>query len=227
MEPYTERYGAALGILREGDVRALQGVARQRIYVKGETVQEPTGGCGGIFAMRAGAVVIFQEAPGREHVSLCHRRQRGHIFVVGRPDRNEMQSELVHVARDDTVLWSVSWFDALRLCRSRARVATVLALVERENEVDREEFIREMRCCDPIARVMHALALMAGETRDNIVWESHREIGWEAGILREVVTKSLPILQRRRLIETWRHQRGISIPDPDRLITEYHIRSGM
>ncbi len=225
--PWRERYGAALAGLTEEDVHAVEVAMQQHTYEKGQTIRGPERGRGGIFALAAGAALLSWFSPHGERVPLCHRRTKGHVFALGGTGRTVEGTVVAEVAADETAVYSLAWSSFLRIAAAHPRVATGLALVERQNEEEKDEFIRELASCDGQTRLLHALALLAMEREDHMVWETHEEIAWEAVISREEVTKGLPRLRERGLIAFEPHHRGIRVSDPDRLMDEYRRRAGM
>jgi CRP-like cAMP-binding protein len=223
---WLEGYGAALRRLHDDDLQAVAEAAMRRVYGKGRTIAEPRHGQGGIFAVESGAVVLF-ECIGEKRIPLCHRRRRGDIFALGRPDALATGHAVAQAARDDTVLYSVSWTDVLELAASRPPIGAALATVERELELNAESFAVELATCDTLARVMHAVCLLAGEHPDRTVRETREEIAREAVTSRKEVTKGLRVLLRQGLARKQRGHRAVAVPDLDALEAAYERRRQM
>ena len=223
---WARRHGA-LRALQDEDVRALRAVAGLHIYAKSRTIGEPRYGEGGFFAVASGAVILLRRVSEHRCVPVCHRRRKGDIFALGFPGDPRARGSAAKAARSDTAVYSVPWLDVLELCSSHPAIARAVALVEREMEMEEQEFVVELASCDAIARLMYSLYLLAQDYEDHLVRETREEIAREAVISRQEVTRALPLLEKQQLIGVERYQRSILVPRPSSLLAAYQRRREM
>jgi CRP/FNR family cyclic AMP-dependent transcriptional regulator len=216
--------------LPEGDVAALAGRLRRRVYRAGEPIIGPETPAERIYLVLAGRVRLFHRGPDGREVTVAVVG-RGRIFGVSALLGQEQDGPLAEAAVD-TLVCAAEAPAFLQLVAEHPSLMLRLAAQLGQRLIEVEQQLDHLASSDTRTRLVRALCQLAGQDGDQLpagerrirTRPTHAEWARQIGASRETVTRLLGRLEDEGHIR--RDRRHIVVRNPTGLANEAGLDLG-
>jgi CRP/FNR family cyclic AMP-dependent transcriptional regulator len=202
--------------LLDGDLTSLAAMARRRSYRRGEFVTVPDQDVREILIIVAGGARVYRLSASGNEITLEHINAPdlfGLIFlneaVLARSFMVATSDETVvfHVPPAEIRVWLIEHPQVA--VESLARISTRLA--------DARDRLADLALYDVKTRLAHTLAKLAAANPNHEILVTHEGLARIVGARQEEITRALRQFRTQGLVRYRPHQRGMMVPDVDRL----------